>query len=112
MTDGKNNHTITLSSSGIKISDGANHHEIEMGSSSVTVKHGAGAAKVTLESASVKAVAGSSTVELGPATAKVDGPVVMLGAGAMPVLHLGDQGIGNLGAPVPITITTQTKVMA
>jgi hypothetical protein len=112
LTDGKNSHVITLDSSGIKVTDGENRHEIEMSSSAVKVKHGGGVAKVTLEAASVKAEAGASKVELGAATATVDGPVVMLGAGAAPVLHLGDQGIGNLGAPVPITITTQTKVLA
>jgi len=112
LTDGKNNHVIALSSSGIKITDGVNKHEIDMGSSAVNVKHGNGMAKVSLEAAAVKASAGASKVELGAANVTVDGPVVMLGAGAMPVLHLGDQGIGNLGAPVPITITTQTKVLA
>jgi Type VI secretion system/phage-baseplate injector OB domain len=111
LTDGKNNHVITLDSSGIKITDGKNRHEIEMTSSAVNVKHGGGA-KVTLEATAVKAEAGASTVELGAKMVKVDGPIVNLGAGAAPVLHLGDQGIGNLGAPVPITITTQTKVMA
>jgi hypothetical protein len=112
LTDGKNNHLITLDSSGIKITDGKNRHEIEMTSSAVNVKHGGGVAKVTLEAAAVKAEAGASTVELDATMVKVDGPIVKLGAGAAPVLHLGDQGIGNLGAPVPITITTQTKVMA
>jgi hypothetical protein len=112
LTDGKNQHVITLDANGVKVTDGKNMHEIEMSSSAVTVKHGAGVAKVTLEAAAVKAEAGASTLELGAAMAKVDGPLVLLGAGAMPVLHLGDQGIGNLGAPVPITITTQTKVMA
>lgn len=112
LTDGKNQHVITLDSSGIKLTDGRNQHEIELNASAVNVKHGGGVAKVTLETAAVKAEAGAAKVELGPATVTVDGPIVLLGAGAAPVLHLGDQGIGNLGAPVPITITTQTKVMA
>ncbi|TNH27819.1 hypothetical protein FHG89_17090 [Micromonospora orduensis] len=113
LTDGKNSHAITLDANGIKVTDGVNHHEIELGSSAVTVKHGAGVAKVTLEAASAKAEAGAAKVELGPSGATVDGPVIMLGAGAsLPLLRLGDQGIGNLGAPVPITITTQTKVIA
>ncbi|MBB6033497.1 hypothetical protein HNR73_001347 [Phytomonospora endophytica] len=85
---------------------------IEMSSSVIDIKHGVGMAKVTLEASAVKAAVGASTLEIGAAMAKVDGPVVMLGAGAMPVLHLGDMGVGNLGAPVPITITTQTKVLA
>jgi hypothetical protein len=112
LTDGKNNHVITLDASGIKITDGEHQHEIEMSASAINVKHGGGVAKVTLETAAVKAEAGSSKVELSATMAKVDGPTVLLGASAAPVLHLGDQGIGNLGAPVPITITTQTKVLA
>ncbi|GIG64986.1 phage baseplate assembly protein V [Phytomonospora endophytica] len=112
LTDGKNSHVIEMSSAGIKITDGKNSHVIEMSSSVIDIKHGVGMAKVTLEASAVKAAVGASTLEIGAAMAKVDGPVVMLGAGAMPVLHLGDMGVGNLGAPVPITITTQTKVLA
>jgi hypothetical protein len=113
LTDGKNGHVIALDANGVKVTDGVNHHEIELGSSAVTVKHGGGVAKVTLAASSAKAEAGTSKVELGPAGATVDGPVIMLGASAsLPLLRLGDQGIGNLGAPVPITITTQTKVIA
>ena len=112
LTDGKNGHVIVLDSSGVKITDGKNSHEIELSSSAVDIKHGGGMAKVTLEASGVKAEAGASKLEIGAAMAKVDGPVVLLGAGAMPVLHVGDMGVGNLGAPVPITITTQTKVMA
>ncbi|MDH6464721.1 hypothetical protein M2302_004922 [Micromonospora sp. A200] len=111
LTDGRNSHVITLASSGITVTDGMHQHEIEMSSSAIRVTHGGGVAKVTLEAASVKAEAGASKVELGPTTATVDGPMVMLGAGAAPVLHFGDQGIGNLGAPVPIP-PTQTKVLA
>ena len=112
LTDGRHQHEIALRADGIKVTDGKHQHEIEMSASTVTVKHGGGVAMVTLEAAAVKATAGASKVELGAASATVDGPVVLLGAGAAPVLHLGDQGIGNLGAPVPITITTQTKVLA
>jgi hypothetical protein len=111
LTDGKNGHVITLDSGGIKVTDGKNQHEIEMSSSAVTVKHGVGMAKVTLEASSVKAEVGPAKVELDPARATVNGPLVLLGAGAAPVLHFGDQGIGNLGAPVPI-IPTQVTVMA
>jgi hypothetical protein len=112
LTDGDHKHVVKLDDSGIKITDGKNKHEIELSSSAVNVKHGGGVAKVTLEAAAVKAEAGAAKLELSAAMAKVDGPLVLLGAGTMPVLHVGDQGIGNLGAPVPITITTQTKVMA
>jgi hypothetical protein len=112
LTDGKNGHMIKADGSGIRVTHGKNQHEVELSSSTVNVKHGGGVAKVTLEAAAVRAEAGPAKLELGPATARIDGPIVLLGAGAAPVLHLGDQGIGNLGAPVPITITTQTKVMA
>lgn len=112
LTDGKHAHQLTFDKDGITLTDGKNKHEIELSSSAVSVKHGGGAAKVTLEAAAVKAEVGAAKVELSAAMAKVDGPLVLLGAGKLPVLHVGDQGIGNLGAPVPITITTQTKVMA
>lgn len=112
LTDGKNGHVIVFDSGGVTITDGKNSHEIAMSSSTVDIKHGGGMAKVTLEASGVKAECGASKLEIGAAMAKVDGPVVLLGAGAMPVLHVGDMGVGNLGAPVPITITTQTKVMA
>lgn len=112
LTDGKNAHKLTFNADGITLTDGKNNHVITLDSSGITITHGGGVAKVTLETAAVKAEAGASKVELSAAMAKVDGPMVLLGAGALPVLHLGDQGIGNLGAPVPITITTQTTVMA
>ncbi|HEY3000940.1 MAG TPA: phage baseplate assembly protein V [Kribbellaceae bacterium] len=112
LTDGKNAHKLTFNADGITLTDGKHGHVIELGSSAVSVKHGGGVAKVTLEAQSVKAEAGPSKVELGPAIATVDGLMVKLGAGSLPVLHVGDQGIGNLGAPVPITITTQSKVFA
>lgn len=112
LTDGLNGHVISLGSGGITVTDGANQHEIELSSSAVKVTHGGGVATVSLEAAKVTVEAGASKLELSAATAKVEGPLVLLGAGAAPVLHLGDQGIGNLGAPVPITITTQTTVMA
>lgn len=113
LTDGVNAHELAFDANGVTLTDGRNHHVIEMSSSTVTVKHGAGVTKVTLGAASVSAEAGASKVELGAANVSIDGPVIMLGAGAsLPVLRLGDQGIGNLGAPVPITITTQTTVIA
>jgi hypothetical protein len=43
---------------------------------------------------------------------QVKGSMVGLGPGALPVIRIGDQGIGNLGAPVPITISTNTQVLA
>jgi hypothetical protein len=112
LTDGKHAHKLTFDKNGVTLTDGANQHVIELTSSAVNIKHGKGVAKVTLEAAAVKAEAGPSTLELSASMAKVDGPTVVLGAGAQPVLHLTDQGVGNLGAPVPITLSTQVKVMA
>ena len=120
LTDGVNAHRLKFDADGITLTDGQSNHVIEMGSSAVTVKHGGGVAKVTLEAAAVKAEAGPAsvvTVTSGEVTVNapkvtVGGGQVLLGAGLAPVLHLGDQGIGNLGAPVPITITTQMQVMA
>ena len=109
LSDGVNAHTLTFDSEGITITNGS--HVIEMTGEAVKVEH-SGGAKLTLDATSVKAESGPCKVELGPAGVTVDGPTVLLGAAAMPVLHVGDQGIGNLGAPVPITITTQTKVFA
>jgi hypothetical protein len=111
LTDGVNQHEIVLSADGIKVVDGKHQHEIEMGAGAVRVKH-SGGATVTLEATAVKAQAGASTVELGPAGVTVNGPRVALGAAGTPVLHVGDQGIGNLGAPVPILVPTQTIVFA
>lgn len=111
LTDGKHAHELTFDANGVTITDGANKHVIEMTSSTVTVKHGGGVAKVTLEASGVKAEAGPCKVECGPGVVKVDGPTVLLGAGGAPVLHAGDQGVGNLGAPV-IPIPTQFKVLA
>src|ERR1043165_8973445 len=90
LTDGKNGHVIVLDSSGVKITDGKNSHEIELSSSAVDIKHGGGMAKVTLGAGGYRPGAGASKLEIGAAMAKVDGPVVLLGAGAMPVLHVGD----------------------
>jgi hypothetical protein len=112
LTDGEHAHRLTFDKDGIKLTDGKNKHEIELSSGAVHIKHGNGVAEVTLEAAAVKAEAGASTLELSASMAKVDGPTVVLGAGTQPVLHLTDQGIGNLGGPVPITLSTQTKVMA
>jgi len=111
LTDGKNAHKLEFTADGITLTDGVNGHRIAMGSSAIEIAH-QGGATVTLESAAVKATAGAAKVELSAGVVTVDGSVVLLGAGAAPVLHLGDQGIGNLGAPVPITISTQTKVLA
>jgi hypothetical protein len=112
LADGANAHELSFDDAGITLIDGVNGHAIALGSDAVTVTHGGGIAKVSLLASAVKAEAGASSVELGPGGVTVAGPLINLGAAAAPVLHLGDQGIGNLGAPVPITITTQATVLA
>jgi uncharacterized protein involved in type VI secretion and phage assembly len=111
LTDGKNAHKLEFTADGITLTDGVHGHRIAMSSATIEVKH-EGGATVTLESSAVKATDGAAKVELSGGTVTVDGSTVLLGAGAQPVLHLGDQGIGNLGAPVLITTTTQSKVFA
>ncbi|GAA2511380.1 phage baseplate assembly protein V [Winogradskya humida] len=108
LSDGRNAHRLAFTAGGITLTDGVNGHRIAMTSSAIEVAH-AGGATVTLEAAAVTAAAGAAKVELTGGIVRVDGSAVLLGAGATQVLHLGDQGIGNLGGPVPIT-TTQSKV--
>lgn len=118
VTDGVNRHVITLDGDGVKITDGANRHEITLAAASIEIKHGAGLAKATITSNSVKAEAGAGSVEIGAGEVKVNAPMVTvsgglvkLGAGGAPVLHAGDMGVGNLGAPV-VPVPTQFQVLA
>jgi uncharacterized protein involved in type VI secretion and phage assembly len=111
LSDGKNAHRLEFTAEGVTLSDGVNGHSIAMRASAIEVTH-QGGSTVTLTGSGVTASAGAAKVELNGGVVTVDGVSVLLGAGAAPVLHLGDQGIGNLGAPVPITISTQTKVLA
>lgn len=104
ITEGNNSHTATFDAQGVTITDGMSGHSISMGAAGVTIEAATGA-KVELTPAGI-------TVDAGPAIVQVKGMSVMLGPGAMPVIRLGDMGIGNLGAPVPITITTNTQVLA
>lgn len=87
--DGKNSHKVTLDSSGVSIKDGQASHELKFDATTITLKHGATGAKI----------------EIGPAGITIDGVAgVTLSPGpGMPVLRANiDQGIGNLGAPVPL----------
>ncbi|HEY9830331.1 MAG TPA: phage baseplate assembly protein V [Stenomitos sp.] len=116
-----NGHTITLNKDGIEINDGVNSHSLTFDSNGVKLQTQSGA-KVELTTTTTKVENGQGAkVELSAATTSVDagagivevkGSLVKLGPGALPVIRLGDQGVGNLGAPVPITITTNTQVLA
>jgi hypothetical protein len=102
--DGVNGHAMTLDASGVTLTDGAHQHSVTMAAVGVTVQ-AANGAKVALAAAGV-------SVDGGALPVSVTGLLVRLGPGALPVIRLGDLGIGNLGAPVPITVTTNTQVLA
>lgn len=102
--DGVNGHVITLNQQGIQVQDGVNQHSLTLDASGIAVEAATGA-KVQLTAAGV-------TVDAGALIVEVKGSLVKLGPGTLPVIRLTDQGIGNLGAPVPITITTNTQVLA
>lgn len=113
--DGANGHTITLDQNGIQIKDGANSREVVLNAQGIEVKDGANQNDLKMSSsgitisratvAKVELATGMITITAGPG-------LVKLGAGALPVIRVGDMGVGNLGAPVPITVTTNTQVMA
>jgi len=122
ITDGMNSHEMKMDGSGVTITDGTNSHEIKMDSSGVAVSDGINQNSVTLSGSgiSIETVSGVKveltpagiTIDAGAGIVQVKGTSVMLGPGVMPVIRVGDMGVGNLGAPVPITITTNTQVLA
>lgn len=95
--DGVNGHVITLDANGIHIKDGKNQHELTLDALGITIRDGKNMNTVTLAAAGV-------TVQTAPGgTVDLAGTMVKLSlAAAMPVLRIGDSGIGNLGAPVPL----------
>jgi hypothetical protein len=120
-TSSASGHTITLDTQGIKVHDGVGQNDIVLGGSGVAVQTTAGQ-KVELTSSGITIqTAAGQKVELTPAGVTVDagvgivtvtGTLVKLGAGALPVIRIGDMGVGNLGAPVAMTISTNTQVLA
>jgi hypothetical protein len=87
--DGKNGHTVKLDQNGVSVKDGKSSHELKFDTATITLKHGSTGAKI----------------EIGPAGITIDGigPINLSASAAMPVLRANiDQGIGNLGAPVPL----------
>jgi uncharacterized protein involved in type VI secretion and phage assembly len=120
--EGQNSHEVKMDGNGVTISDGMNSHEIKMDSSGVAVSDGknqnsvtmsgSGISIETVSGAKVELTAAGITIDAGAGVVQVKGTAVMLGPGVMPVIRLGDMGVGNLGAPVPITITTNTQVLA
>lgn len=121
--DGVNGHDIKLNNQGISVNDGVNNHSITCDSTGVTVKTQSGA-KVQMTSSGTVIDSGTPTgskVELTPSGVAVEGGqgivtvtgnLIQLGPGVLPVIRVGDSGIGNLGAPVVMAVTTNTKVLA
>jgi hypothetical protein len=104
VTVGQHGHVLTLDATGVTLTDGINGHSVTLAAGGVVAKH-RGGAKVELTAA-------GAAVDAGPGVVEVTGSVVKLGAGAVPVIRLGDSGIGNLGAPVVMAVTTNTQVLA
>lgn len=104
ITDGAAGHEIAMASGGLSITEGTSGHSANLSSSGVTIETASGA-KVELTPAGI-------TIDAGAGMVQVKGSAVMLGPGVLPVIRVGDMGVGNLGAPVPITITTNTQVLA
>jgi hypothetical protein len=104
VTDGTNGHEVVLSSSGITVTDGVNQHSVVLDSSGVGLVHGGGSTRVALAPASLTLSSGASSIELAASGVTITGPQVKLGGAgaALGVMRLTDQGIGNLGAPVPL----------
>ncbi|MGW4229493.1 phage baseplate assembly protein V [Streptomyces sp. NPDC004980] len=105
ITDGAHQHTVTLDADGITLKDGAHGHRLSIGSAGITAELATGA-KIALS-------AGAASVDGGPkGVVEVKGSLIKLGPGTTPVIRMGDSGIGNLGAPVIMTVTTNTQVLA
>jgi hypothetical protein len=118
ITVGQRKHVLTLDGAGVTLTDGVNGHSITLGAGGVVAKHKNGA-KVELTAGSVSVDGGTGTVAVtGQAVqvtgkaVEVKGDAVLLGPGKLPVVRFGDSGIGNLGAPVVMTVVAGSTVLA
>jgi hypothetical protein len=113
--DGVNKHVITLDANGVAIKDGQNQHEVVLDTQGVQITDGKNQHQLTLDGQGIKvkdgknmntvslAAAGITIETVAGAKVELAGPLVKLSSSAaMPVLRIGDSGIGNLGAPVPL----------
>ena len=112
--DGANGHTIILDKNGIEIKDGVSQHQVTLNSQGIEMKDGlnqnelkmssSGATLSTVSGVKVELTPTGVTVTGGTGIVNVTGSKINLSASAaMPVLRATlDQGIGNLGAPVPL----------
>jgi hypothetical protein len=94
---------ITLDANGVSI-QAVGGAKAELTSSGITLQAAAGA-KVELTPTGVAVDAGATSVT-------VTGTAIRLGAGSLPVVRLSDSGIGNLGAPVVMTVSSNSQVFA
>ena len=120
-TSSASGHTITLDTQGIAVHDGVNQNDLTSSGSGITIQTVAGqkieltSSGVTIQTATgakVELTVAGVTIDAGPAIVTVTGSLVRLGAGAVPVIRIGDSGIGNLGAPVVMAVSTNTQVLA
>jgi hypothetical protein len=117
--DGVNGNSMTLDQNGVKVVDGANGHELVMSSSGATLTASGHEIALTSSGVTVKTQAGAKveltssgvTVE-SPGPLDVKGAILKLNNGAQPVARVGDQGVGNLGAPVVILPPGNPTVLA
>jgi hypothetical protein len=103
-------HTITLGDSDVVI-EHSSGNTVTLADSSVKVEHSQGSS-VELTSSAATLKQGSSSVKADASGVTVSGTLVKLGPGSMPVVRMGDMGVGNLGAPVAITVVTGMTVLA
>jgi uncharacterized protein involved in type VI secretion and phage assembly len=107
--EAKNGHMITMNKVGIKITDGANGHEAVFNAEGISVQHGTkqhsialnanGVAVTARTGAKIELTAAGVSVDAGPGIVELKG----LASVSQPVLRANvDQGIGNLGCPVPL----------
>lgn len=110
--DGVNGHIVRLDKDGVHVKDGKHQHELTFGSDGIVVEEVSGG-KVEMTSggiyvdsgkgAKVELTPGITSVDGGPGVVEVKGTMIKLSAAAaLPILRVSDQGIGNLGAPVPL----------
>ncbi len=120
-TSSASGHTVTLDTQGIKVHDGVGQNDIVLGGSGVAVQTTAGQ-KVELTSSGIiiqtaigqkiELTSTGVTIDAAVGIVTVTGALVKLGAGTLPVIRIGDMGVGNLGAPVVMTVSTNAQVLA
>lgn len=120
-TSSASGHTITLDTQGIAVHDGVSQNDIALSGSGIAVQTATGqkveltSSGVTIQTASgqkIELTPAGVTIDAGPGLVTVTGSLVRLGPGSVPVIRIGDSGIGNLGAPVVMAVTTNTQVLA